>query len=215
MSKFYNIYKQFGVLYLIKAFFKRLISPIVKRTSFYILAIENHQPDNYDQDIKIIDANNLDLFLKSNIKVSKQLEQQLVSFIPQNTMAILIIRDANIVGWGYVQQSGMSKYGGYNYSIPKGTHLLKNLFVNPIFRGQSIGKHINEARINSIPEKITPTVFVIPSNKLAIRNLEMYGFRKQVFVKDYLWFNNYHARSLKALSDNEISNTIISGFIDE
>lgn len=215
MSKFYNIYKQFGVLYLIKAFFKRLISPIVKMTSFYILAIENHQPDNYDQDIKIIDANNLDLFLKSNIKVSKQLEQQLVSFIPQNTMAILIIRDANIVGWGYVQQSGMSKYGGYNYSIPKGTHLLKNLFVNPIFRGQSIGKHINEARINSIPEKITPTVFVIPSNKFAIRNLEMYGFRKQVFVKDYLWFNKYHARSLKALSENEISNTIISGFKDE
>jgi len=215
MSKFYNIYKQFGVLYLIKAFFKRLISPIVKMTSFYILAIENHQPDNYNQDIKIIDANNLDLFLKSDVEISKQLEQQLLSFVPQKTIAIIVIRDHNIAGWGYVQKSGISKYGGYNYNIPKGTHLLKNLFVNPIFRGQSIGKHINKFRINHIPETIIPTVFVIPSNTYAIRNLEMYGFRKQVFVKDYLWFNKYHTRALKAISKNKISDTIISGFKNE
>lgn len=213
MSKIYNTYKQFGFLYFIKVFFKRLITPIVKITSFYILAIENHIPKKNNEDIEVLNINNVDAFFKSGIELSKQLEQQLLSFLPQNTIAVLVLRDNRAASWGYVQQSGVSKYGGgYNYHIPSTTHLLKNLFVEPDFRGQSIGKHINEARINCIPEKTFPIGLVIPSNKFALRNLEMYGFRKQVFVKDYLWFNTYHTRSLKVLGQKEIANLIISGF---
>ena len=215
MSKIHNIYKQFGFLYLIKAFFKRLITPIVKMTSFFIMAIENHLPEKCGQDIKVINANNLEAFFKSNVKVSKQLEQQLVSFIPQNTIAIIIIRNHKVASWGFVQQSGISKYGGYDYNLPKGIELLKNLFVEPNYRGQSMGKHINEARISCIPKGSIPIVFIIPSNKFAIRNLEMYGFRKQVFVKDYLWFNKYHTRSLKVLGKKDIANLIISEFKNE
>ncbi len=215
MSKIYNSYKQFGLFYLVVAIFKRLISPIARISSNYVLAIENHVPVKNNDDIQVIDIKNLDFFLKTNVKLSKQLKRQLLSFLPQNTIAIIIVRAEIVPGWGFVQQTNISKYAGYNYSIPEGTHLLKNLFVEPEFRGQSLGKRINKARINSIPEKITPTVFVIPSNKFAIRNLEMYGFRKQVFVKDYLWFNKYHARSLKVLGKKDIANLIITGFKDE
>ena len=215
MSKIYNSYKQFGLFYLVVAIFKRLISPIARISSNYVLAIENHVPVKNNDDIQVIDIKNLDFFLKTNVKLSKQLKRQLLSFLPQNTIAIIIVRAEIVPGWGFVQQTNISKYAGYNYSIPEGTHLLKNLFVEPEFRGQSLGKRINKARINSIPEKITPTVFVIPSNKFAIRNLEMYGFRKQVFVKDYLCFNKYHARSLKVLGKKDIANLIITGFKDE
>ena len=214
-SKIYNTYMQFGFLYITKGFFKRLIAPIVKMTTFYILVIEDHIPTSNTEEIKVLDSNNIDAFLNSGFELSKHLKRQLVSFLPKNSIAVLVIRDGQVAAWGFIQQSGLSKYAGYDYDIPNSFHLLKNLFVEPAFRGQSIGKLINEARINCIPEKSYPTVFVIPSNKFAIRNLEMYGFRKQVFVKDYLWFNKYHARSLKALSENEISNTIISGFKDE
>lgn len=215
MSKIYNTYKQFGFLYIIKAFFKRLITPIVKITSFYILAIENHIPKKNNEDIEVLNINNVSTFFKSGIELSKQLEQQFLSFLPQNTIAVLVLRDNRAAGWGYVQQSGVSKYGGYNYHIPSTTHLLKNLFVEPDFRGQSLGKLINQSRINSIPDEITPIVFVIPSNKYAIRNLELYGFRKQVIVKDNRWFNTYHTRSLKVLGQKEIANLIISGFKNE
>ena len=88
------------------------------------------------------------------------------------------------------------------------------MFVEPNFRGQSIGKDINRARINSIPENIIPLVFVIPSNTYAIRNLEMYGFTKQIYVKDYLWLNKYHKRSLKIQGDKDLAQLIISGFKD-
>ena len=214
-SNILNTYKQFGFFYFVKGFFKRLIAPIVKMTSFYILAIENHTHKENNEDTQVLNIDNLDDYFKNGINLNKKLKQQLLSFLPQNTFAVLVLRDMNIAGWGYVQQSGMSKYGGYNYHIPIKTHLLKNLFVEPDYRGQSIGKIINQSRINNIPEEITPIVFVIRSNNFAIRNLEMYGFSKQVFVKDYLWFNKYHARSLKVLGNKDMANLIISGFKNE
>lgn len=214
-SKILNTYKQFGFFYFVKGFFKRLIAPIVKMTSFYIVTVENHIPEKYKGEIIIVDVNNLENFLSSDINLSEDLERQLGSFIPQNTIAIIIIKDNNIASWGFVQQSGMSKYGGYDYNLPKGVHLLKNLYVEPNYRGQSMGKHINEARISCIPKAAIPTGFVIPSNKFAIRNLEMYGFSKQVFVKDCLWFNIYHTRSLKVLGNKDMANLIISGFKNE
>lgn len=212
ITKIHNTYKQFGLFYLVKSIFKRLITPIVSKTSFYILAIENHTPVKNEKNLKIIDVNNLEAFFNSGIKLSKQLKRQLTSFIPQNTIAIIIIKNNQIAGWGFVQQSGISKYGGYDYELPQDVRLLKNLYVEPGFRGKSIGKYINRARIDCMPKNTIPIVFVIPSNKFAIRNLEMYEFRKQVLVKDYSWFNKYHIRSIKVLGEMGITNIITSGF---
>ncbi|WP_299111130.1 hypothetical protein [uncultured Winogradskyella sp.] len=178
------------------------------------MAIDGHNPVKLDMDFIVVNANNLEQFLNGEIAFSDKMKRQLLSFIPQSTIAIVMVRDKEVAGWGFVQKANLSKYAGYDYMIPKGTHLLKNLFVEPDFRGQSIGKDINLARVNSIPDHILPTVFVVPSNKYAIRNLEMYGFSKQVYVKDYLWFNKYHKRSLRVIGENDIAKVIISGFKD-
>jgi hypothetical protein len=214
-SKIHNIYLQFGFKYLINSVIKRLLSPIVKKTSFYVLAIEDHTPSKNKEEIFVVDNKTIDVFFKTGIKVNKQLERQLLSFLPHNQLAVIIKKDNQIAGWGFIQQTGFSKYASYNYRIPESTHLIKNLFVETKFRGQSIGKQINIARINIIPKGITPTVFVIPSNKYAIRNLEMYGFKKQLLVKDYLWFNIYHLRTFKIIIENLVTNLIITGFKNE
>ena len=59
-SKILNTYKQFGFFYFVKGFFKRLIAPIVKMTSFYIVTVENHIPEKYKGEIIIVDVNNLE-----------------------------------------------------------------------------------------------------------------------------------------------------------
>ena len=215
-SKASNTFKQFGFLYFIKALFNRLITPIVRKTSFYIVAIENHTPvTQNNEDFEVVDKNNLDDFFKRDIKLSEQLKRQLTLFITQNTIAIIIIRDNQIAGWGFVQKSGISKYAGYNYYLTKNIQLLKNLYIEPAFRGRSIGKIINKIRISFISTNNIPIGFVVPSNKYAMRNLEMHGFTKQVFVIDYLWFKKYHKRSLKTINNNLITKTIINGFKNE
>ena len=47
----------------------------------------------------------------------------------------------------------------------------------------SLGKKINEARINNIPSSCIPCVFVISDNRYAIRNSKMYGFTDLLSVK--------------------------------
>ena len=92
---------------------------------------------------------------------------------------------------------------------------LKNLFVKPEFRGMSLGKKINEARINDIPSSCIPCVFVISDNKYAIRNLKMYGFKTQIIVNHYRFFKIYHRSKLKVLRRGGITTLILTGFKNE
>lgn len=211
MKKLRLLHKQFGSRYLFQVFIKRIVSPIKKSNSFYILVIENHIPQTLSSDVELIEQGMEDLFIQENDHCSNDLKRQLKTFLLDETFAVVVKKKGKVAGWGFVQRSGVSMYAGNSYHIPKYTHLLKNLFVEPEYRGQSIGKTINRARINCIPEKTTPTVFVIPSNKFAIRNLEMYGFEKQVYVKNTLWLNKYTKRKIKLLKQGNVALTIEKG----
>ena len=160
----------------------------------------------------MVDHENVREFLASDDDVNVDLKRQLESFIPNNAYAVIVRIEKSIAGWGFVQKAGLSKYGGGDYIIQENTYLLKNLFVLPEYRGQSIGKAINMERINTIPNGVTPIVFVLTSNRFAIRNLEMFGFSKCVLIKDYLFFGRIHKRVIKKLNSGNIVDSIISGF---
>lgn len=214
-SKTINLYKQFGFVYILKTIIKRIISPFVKVSSFYIVAIESHKSSPLSKSVLLIRQETKDGFFDKNLTYTEVFNRQLNSFLDDGAIAVVVVMDKEVAGWGFVQNKGVYKFANYIYKIPLGISILKNLYIVPKFRGQSIGKIINQARLNIIEDNYTPLGFVIPSNKYAIRNLEMYGFVKQLYVKDYLWFNTLHSRKLKRLKENNIVLTIEKGFKNE
>ena len=90
--------------------------------------------------------------------------------------------------------------------------MLKNLFVKPNYRGLSLGKKINEARINAIPKGCIPCGFVIPENKYAIRNLKLYGFQEQLKISHTSWFKKYTYTRLQLIHDTKLNEIVIKGF---
>lgn len=217
MTKILNVYKQFGLVYLLAAVFKRSISPFLLVSSFFILVIKEHAPEKISNEVKLVDSSQLDIFLCAEVDIHPDLRRQLQNFLnDENTYAVIAYCDNRIAGWGFVQKAGIYSYGRYKYSIPDKTYMLKNLYVVPKFRGRSIGKVVNQARINSIPSDCTPMVFVITENHFAIRNLEIFGFKKGVLLKDYLFFKRYHRRKVVKLLDCQVLfDQILKGFIDE
>lgn len=213
-SKLVNTYKQFGFRYVFKAVLKRLLAPLLKTSEFYILAVEEHSPTTIPPLVKVYSNNSINELLQSQVNIPEALKRQISNFINESTL-IVYLDDLEVCGWGFVQTKGISDYARYKYYIPQKTQLLKNLYVNPVYRGRSIGKIINEQRLNCIPTSVTPTVFVMVSNKYAIRNLKMYGFEIQLKVKDTLWFNKIHKRKITIIKPGAISDLIKSGFKDE
>ena len=93
--------------------------------------------------------------------------------------------------------------------------MLKNLYVKPKYRGRSLGKLINEARINNIPESYIPCVFVLPENRYAIRNLKMYAFEECLKVSHITWFKTIKKTKIKKLKNNKTAQLLLNGFRNE
>lgn len=212
-SKLVNTYKQFGSRYLFKAALKRLCAPLIKTSEFYLLAVEKHSPTAIHPSVKTYNSDSIDQLLQSDVNIPEDLKRQISNFIHESTL-IVYLKDLEVCGWGFVQNFGLSLYAGYNYEIPLGIALFRNLIVKPKYRGKSLGKVINEARLNCIQSGVIPIGFVIPSNRYALRNLNMYGFEIQLKVKDTLWLSKIHKRKITIIKPGVISELIKSGFKD-
>jgi len=89
--------------------------------------------------------------------------------------------------------------------------VLKNLLVFPECRGRSLGKYLNQACIAAIPAGHTPIVFVMTENRIAIRNVKMFGFKEILIVTRTTWFKRWTRQTVKVLHDGDISQKLIHG----
>lgn len=212
--KLKNRVKQYGFYQIIKKhLFLKLVSPVYKLVkSNLVLVIPNHQEFDVNT-TKVIDVNKNDLesYLIEEI-FDKDFYKFCAKFIDTGSRCYLIIEKKQLAAWGFVQYEGAYNFGRKTFNIPKNVEVLKNLYVNPEFRGKSFGKLINQVRINSIPENKIPCVFVIPENRYAIRNLEMFGFQKLLKVSYVMWFKIKQAKKLKVFINDDKFNGIIESF---
>ena len=75
-----------------------------------------------------------------------------------------------------------------------------------------VGKILNQARVNGVPNNCIPCVFVIPDNKYAIRNLKLCGFEEHLIISHTSWFKKYTYTRLNLFQDNYLNEIIIKGF---
>lgn len=212
--KFKDRIKQFGFVATLKNTFFFLIRNIVRVDSYIVLIIENHRCSSIDDRVFNITNEKIELWTKMGF-ISEKESTRFQKFLNLGSIGYYIEIQNELAAWGFVETKGSYQYGKYFYQIPESMHILKNLFVRPKYRGMSLGKYINEARINNVPDSFIPCGFVVPKNRYAIRNLKMYGFKEYLKISHISWFKSFKKIKIQILENNKSSQLIISGFKNE
>ena len=210
-KKIKNRIKEFGYIGSFKRFFYVLVRPIVRIKTNIVLAIPNHISKNKFDKTKLLNKNKINLLLK-NGEINLDQANRFIRFLESNCYGFYNEKEEKLAAWGFIQNKGKYQYGMEEYQIPKEIYILKNLFVLPEYRGKSLGKFINTARINSIPNGCLPVGFVIPENRYALRNLKMLGFKEFILVEHAVWFNKWKRKKITVLQPGEIASKILKGF---
>lgn len=141
--------------------------------------------------------------------------QLLNGFLDEGALGVYAQIDGKFAGYAFVQMSGNYTYGrSGQMTIPSGYAIVKNLFINPIYRGRQLGQKLNVARLALISKGVTPVGFIIPENRYAIRNWEKYGFRKVISVVRWRFFNGRWKTSLKRLSDSPLAGPLLKALAE-
>lgn len=139
-------------------------------------------------------------------------EHRLKRFLDYGCYGFLAEINHRIAGYIFIQPEGIYPFcSGGTFLIPEGMMVLKNLLVFPEFRGRSLGRYLNQACIAAISAGHTPIVFVMPENRIAIRNLRMFGFEEMLTVTRMTWFRRWTTQRIKIIKDCEITQRLIVG----
>jgi ribosomal protein S18 acetylase RimI-like enzyme len=211
MEGLINKIKQFGVIGGFRRFVYLILRPIFKIKSNIILAIPSHIPKHSDTSINILTENKIEDFFKSGSLTLAEADK-FTTFLKLNCEGFYIEKENRLAAWGFNQCNGKYQYGSEEYIIPENVCVLKNLYVHPKFRGESLGKLMNDIRINQISIGKIPVGFVIPENKYALRNLKMFGFEEYIRISNTTWFNRWKKQRISILKSNNITDILMQGF---
>jgi len=187
------------------------VRPLFKIERKLVMVIPNHQPTPvYYPEIRPRTHEDVENTAKRG-ELSEPERARLHRFLNEGCFGFFAEIDGRLAGYGFLQPSGTYNFDGSGrLRIPAGMMILKNLLVFPDFRGHSLGKKLNQVRIASVPAGQTPTVFVIPENRFAIRNLKMLGFQEILAVTRTTWFKHWTRQTVKVLRDEDNSRKLIA-----
>lgn len=134
----------------------------------------------------------------------------LAGFLDQGCRGVCAEIDGRLAGYAWVQYEGEYRFGrSGRMTIPPKYAFVKNLFVCPEFRGRKLGQKLNAARLTLIPQDHTPAVFIIPDNRIAIRNWEEHGFERVAEVRNSRWLGGRWRTRVKRLSERSEADQLI------
>ena len=212
-EKWVNRVRQFGLFASVAQVARAAVRPVYRVNRQLILAIPGHRPDPHENFSEIRDMT-LDAIESAagRGELTEAQERSLKRFLSQGCRGFLAEVDGRLAGYAFIQSPDTYTFGSSGrLRIPTATMVLKNLLVFPDFRGQSLGKKLNQARIAAVPEGHTPVVFVMTENRFAIRNLKMFGFEEMLIVTRTTWFRRWSSQKVRVLCDCDISRRLIQG----
>lgn len=178
MSSIKYLIRQYGALQVFRKAIQRVFRPIYCRNSFHIFVCMSGKRPTLSDGVLVV---------KKRVELERVLKDARVSentriILERNTnlnqdVLLLYIREAKLMAYAHIQTSGVYYYGRRSsLIIPKGIHIMKNLYVIPEFRGRGIGSVLNSSRLSAVPKDVIPYGFIIAGNKIAVRNWERFGF---------------------------------------
>ena len=203
--------RQFGLPALLKLKVLSVVRPVFEIERELVMVIPNHQPTPvYYPEIRPMTHEDVENIAKRG-ELRESERAALHRFLNEGSFGVFAEIDGRPAGYGILQPSGVYNFGSSGcLHIPEGTMVLKNLFVFPDFRGQSLGKKLIQERIASIPAGQTPIAFVVPENRVNIRNLKMFGFQEIMVVRRTTWFKRRTCQTVKVLGDEDTCRKLIA-----
>jgi hypothetical protein len=210
-EKWVDRVRQFGLFASFAQALRAAVRPVWRINHDLILAILDHKPNEQPVYPEIIDmtAEKIEAAVNRG-ELTGQQKTSLYNFLAEGCRGFIAEVNGRLAGYAFIQPAGTYTITDTSrMQIPAGMMILKNLLVFPEFRGHSLGKKLNQARIAAIPADQTPIVFVIMENRFAIRNLMMFGFEEILIVTKVTWFGKRSVQRIKVLRDCEISRRLI------
>jgi len=203
--------RQFGLPAVLKLKVLAAVRPVCEIEHELVMVIPNHQPTPvYYPEIRPMTREDVENIAKGG-ELSESERAAMHRFLNEGCLGFFAEIDGCPAGYGILQPSGVYNFGSNGcLHIPEGMMVLKNLFVFHDFRGESIGKKLIQVRIASIPAGQTPIAFVMPENRVNIRNLKMLGFQEILAVRRTTWFKRWTCQTVKVLGDEDTCRKLIA-----
>lgn len=214
-DKILNRFKQYGIFSAIKQIVKAMLRPFYRSSSDYIFIL----PDFNGHELKDITLGKVSVRrIKQGIaegRLQPNEAETFLDFIESGCKGIYIEFQGVIAGYAWLRFSGVYSFGNTGKLIINDSFvIIKNVFVFPEFRGMGLNRKLNAGCLALIPKGKIPVIFIIPENRFAIRNSEIFGFQKVLLIKRWKWFFSSWKMRINRLSDIEHAKVLEKALID-
>jgi hypothetical protein len=206
--------RQYGVGTALRQMARALIRPVVQTDRELVLAkpdrnavVQDEWPEIHTLSPEVV--------AQAEIKgaITGSLARRLRRFLAEGCWGFMAQVDESFAGYAFIQPCGTYTFGpGGRFEIPSNMVVLKNLFVFSDFRGYSLGKKFNQARLAAVPTDRIPAVFVMCENRYAVRNLRLAGFEEMLQVTLRRWFGRWVSQRVCVLSERSEAYKLAEGF---
>jgi ribosomal protein S18 acetylase RimI-like enzyme len=206
--------KQYGYRAALSQVVRAMIRPVYDVREDVVLAKDNkkYTASTYSEICCLNEG-----VIKNAIKIGQISQRKgdlLIQSLNEDSYGYAAIIDNYFAGYAIVQTKGTYSFAKTGkLIIPSDMVILKNLFVDPKYRGKSIGKKLNEVRVASVPAGKILIVFVMTENRIALRNQKIIGFKEILIIKRSTWFNKWIRQRITTIHDCYVSRLLTKRLI--
>lgn len=193
----------YGVANYLRRALLALLRPVFRMETFFVLINAGFSGSSLSgASIREISSEQVEQYARNGQLETAEVAQ-FYAFLQEGSRGLAVEVDGVLAGYAWIQPEGGTYYygDGGRMVIPHGYTMMKNLLVRPEYRGDGLGRILNQARLAATPVSSLPTVFIVNDNRYAIRNWEAYGFRKALSVTQQRFHNGRLRTTVKELDD--------------
>lgn len=197
-----NKVKQYGIFHFLRRALLSFVKGMAKFEKHIVFEIPGFAGGiDFKDKVMLINEKKVQSLLDQNAIESED-ATRFLNFISRGELGIGVVEDGVLAGSSWMQVDGFYEFGhGHFMKIPAGVVVMKNLFVSPKYRGRSIGKTLNRARLEFVPVGFVPVVFIVYDNKYAIRNWQDMGFVPTLSVSFFSLMGKYRKITVKQICE--------------
>lgn len=221
LLKFYRLHwtnrvKQYGLKLAIKQLMLSLFKNIVKFDHQLVLLVTKEPLENESLNISRVESMDELHSLTSALQFSKNIKQNTIkNLLNKKNVVYLYVLEGVIIAYAAIQLQGIYSFGPMGkLAISNELIVFNNLFVDSDYRGHSIAKKLNHARImDQQNEGSIQCVFVMKGNTPALNNWIKLGFDVHMEIKQVVFFNKSVRYNLNKNLKSKLCEVIENGLV--
>ena len=192
--------KQFGVYHTLRHIFFRIIRPFYWRHDTILFAMKSSGGNSFPDDVVDLQHSNLEEL--DNITPAEKIFFS--ALLDAGNSGVAVIANKQLCGSAWIQEKGLYSFGKVGkMRIPEECAVVKNVYVNPAFRGRGIGGKLDQVCLSRCAGK-TVFAFIIPENRFAIRNWKKHGMQPVLSIRLERFFKGKYQIKLQNIPSGSV-----------